>query len=168
LFPQYLIKKLPVESGEMPVEVLQQVDMESYRIQPTGGDIELGGMSGQLDPQAIFESRTAPVGEEESLSGIITELNDHFGTNFTEDDKVFIRRLEETISADEGLAATFRVNTQENARLTFKHVVHKYIQDMYETNFKFYKEVTDNEKFADAFFGWLFDRYRDKFHELRP
>ena len=31
---------------------------------------------------------------------------------------------------------------------------------MIDTNFKFYKLVTDNPEFSEAFMGWLFERYR--------
>jgi hypothetical protein len=30
---------------------------------------------------------------------------------------------------------------------------------MIDSNFKFYKQVTDNPEFADDFLGWLFNRY---------
>lgn len=33
---------------------------------------------------------------------------------------------------------------------------------MIETNFKFYKRVTDDPDFAKFFFDWLFDRFRSK------
>ncbi len=36
----------------------------------------------------------------EALSRIIQELNERFGTDFTEDDKVFIEQLEDRLAAD--------------------------------------------------------------------
>ena len=55
---------------------------------------------------------------------------------------------------------TIRVNPPEDARLTFNAVVNDRLQDMIDSNFKFYKQVTDNPEFAEDFLGWLFDRYR--------
>ncbi len=55
-----------------------------------------------------------------------------------------------------------RVNTPENARLTFDYVVNDRLQDMIETNFKFYKRITDDQEFAKFFLDWLFERLRSK------
>ena len=58
-----------------------------------------------------------------------------------------------------------RVNPPENARLTFDHVVSDRLQDMVETNFKFYKRVTDDHQFSKYFLDWLFDRFLDKHNQ---
>jgi type I restriction enzyme R subunit len=44
-------------------------------------------------------------------------------------------------------------------RLTFEHVAGDVIQDVYKSNFNFYRLVSDNESFRDALFTWLFERY---------
>ena len=54
------------------------------------------------------------------------------------------------------------LNPPENARLTFEHVVNDQLQEMIDANFKFYKQVNDDEDFAAHFIGWLFDRYYKK------
>lgn len=55
-----------------------------------------------------------------------------------------------------------KVNTKENARLTFDHVASDKIQELIDTNFKFYKQINDNEEFSEFFLDWLFDRYIDQ------
>jgi type I restriction enzyme R subunit len=94
----------------------------------------------------------------EPLSAIIRELNEKFGTDFRENDKVVIRQHEERLSTHESLADSIRVNTSENARLTFESVVTDQLQDLANTNFEFYKRVTDDEAFARHFLNWLFER----------
>jgi type I restriction enzyme R subunit len=96
----------------------------------------------------------------EPLSQIIRQLNEHFETDFAEDDRVFIRQLEEKLAGNAGLEAAVRSNPPENARLTFDLVVNDQLQDMIDTNFKFYKQINDDREFAKFFLGWLFDRYR--------
>lgn len=95
----------------------------------------------------------------EPLSAIIKELNERFGTDFTEDDKVFIRQLEQRLANDPALEASIKVNPPEDARLTFNQVVNDKLQDMVDSNFKFYKQITDNEDFAEDFLSWMFERY---------
>ena len=102
-----------------------------------------------------------PLPEEiEVLSQIIRELNERFGTEFTEDDKVFIEELEQRLAADPALAASVRANVPENARLTFDHVVNDRLQEMVDTNFNFYKRVTDDPEFGKFLLDWLFERFR--------
>jgi type I restriction enzyme R subunit len=52
----------------------------------------------------------------EPLSAIIRELNDRFGTDFSDEDKVFIAQLEAKLSEDPALAASVHVNPPENVR----------------------------------------------------
>ena len=110
-----------------------------------------------LGPGAIHQP---PPEQIEPLSRIIKELNDRFGTDFTDEDKVFIQRLENQLGASEALQAAIRANVPENARLTFDRVVSDELQDMVDTNFKFYKRVTDDPAFGKYFLDWLFDRFR--------
>ena len=137
--------------------------MESYRVQRRHtGKIDLERGQGEVEP-VRGKGRYGVVPEEiEPLSQIIHELNQRFGTDFSEEDKVFIQQLEEKLAGDPALTASVRVNVPENARLTFDYVVNDRLQDMVETNFKFYKRITDDPEFAKFFLDWLFDRFRSK------
>jgi len=78
---------------------------------------------------------------------------------------VFIEQLETKLYEDAALWASVQVNAPENARLTFNHVAEDRLQDMIDTNFKFYKQITDDSEFAKFLFDWLFDRYRKRVAE---
>ena len=83
-----------------------------------------------------------------------------FGADFTEADKVFIQQLEEKLAEEPALTASVRANTPENAHLTFDYVVTDRLQDMVDTDFRFYKRITDDREFSGFFLDWLFERYR--------
>ena len=51
------------------------------------------------------------------------------------------------------------MNPPEDARLTFDQIANDKLQDMLDSNFKFYKQITDNADFADDFLSWMFQRY---------
>ena len=55
----------------------------------------------------------------------------------------------------------WRTGKLTNARLIFDNVVSERVQDMVDTNFQFYKRITDDREFANYFLDWLFDRYRE-------
>jgi hypothetical protein len=62
---------------------------------------------------------------------------------------------------DERLNQTIRVNTSENAMLTFKQVLQDMFHEMLETNFKFYQNMDNNPDFAERLTKLLFERYRN-------
>jgi type I restriction enzyme R subunit len=161
VFARLLRRYLPARKDDLPREVQRNIDMESYRIQRTGGGkISLERGQAEVDPQRPKGALTLSPEDIEPLSRIIRELNERFGTDFTGEDRVFIRQLEEKLAEDAALTASIRANTPENARLTFDHVVTDRLQDMVDTNFKFYKRVTDDRDFAKYFLDWLFERFR--------
>lgn len=160
-FGRLLLRRLPNTYENLPVEIQQNIDIESYRVVKTGsGTIKLERGANEVDPIGPKEIYSLGEAEMEPLSQIIRELNEHFGTEFNDDDKLCIRELEQRLVGNAALEASVRANTLENARLTFNQVVNDLMQDMVDSHFKFYKQVTDNSEFSKMFFDWLFDRYR--------
>jgi len=163
VFSRLLLRKLPVEREKLPVEIQLAIDIDSYRIEKKGsGRIFLERGTTELEPMGPKGGYTPPQEEVEPLSQIIYELNQRFGTDFTEEDKVFIKQLEEKLAGDGALEASIRVNPPENARLTFDYVVNDKLQEMIDSNFKFYKQITDDPEFAKIFLDWLFERYLER------
>lgn len=163
VFGRLLLRKLPVTREHLPVEIQQQIDVESYRLQKAGsGSIKLKRGSVDLEPMKPKDTEMPLTDQTEPLSQIIRELNERFGTAFTEEDRIFIEQLEAKLADNEALEKAVKVNTPDNARLTFNHVVNDRLQEMIDTNFKFYKQVTDDPDFARTFLDWLFQRYVKK------
>jgi len=118
------------------------------------GKIELTqGEKEMAPPSPIGEIAQSP--EDEPLSQIIDELNRRFGTNFSDEDRVFIQQLESKFELDAGLAASVRVNPPDNAFLTFEHIVNDRLQEMMDANFRFYKQITDDEQLARFLLTWF-------------
>lgn len=160
LFARLLHRRIPPRPDDLPKEVTSNIDLDSYRIQKTStGKIELDRGTGELEPMTAG-SHGLIQGEEEPLSAIIRELNDRFGTDFTEEDKVFIEKLEGRLGQDDSLRTAVRINPPENARLTFELKARERIQDLIDTDFDFYKRVTDDPGFRKYFLDVLFERFR--------
>ncbi len=159
VYARLLRRRLPQRGIDLPREIQEAIDIESYRIQRTGqAAINLARGAAQLDPRLEPEARTPTLAELEPLSKIIRDLNDRFGTDFADKDKVTILNLEQQLTTDPALVASVQANTPENARLTFDHVATDRLQDLAESNFKFYKRVTDDPEFSRYFLDRLFDR----------
>jgi type I restriction enzyme R subunit len=160
VFARHLRRLLPPDKDELPIEVQQNIDMESYRIQQTGsGRVALERKAGVLEPVGTKGGYGLAPGDVEALSRIILELNERFGLNLGPEHRVTLAHMMEKLDDDAALEAAARVNTRENIRLTFNHKVENVIQEIVETNFDLYKRITDDPAFGEALKNFLFDQY---------
>ncbi|MDQ6770232.1 MAG: putative DNA binding domain-containing protein [Gemmatimonadota bacterium] len=160
VFARYLRRLLPADRIELPREVQQNIDMESYRIQLTGsGKIALERRPGVLDPVSTKTGYDVDVEELETLSRIISELNERFGLNLGPEHRVTLGQMMGKLDDDVALDAAARVNTRENVRLTFDQKVEHVIQEIVDSNFDLYKRITDDRAFGEVVKNFLFDQY---------
>jgi type I restriction enzyme R subunit len=159
-FARHLRRVLPGEKTELPREVQQNIDMESYRIQQTGsGKIAVEKKAGRLEPMSAKEHRRSHEEQLEPLSLIIAELNERFGLNLGPEHRVTVDQMMGKLDEDDALDASARVNTRENVRLTFDKKVEHVIQEIVDSNFSLYKRITDDQAFGQVFKNYLFDHY---------
>ncbi len=160
VFARHLRRLLPADRAELPREVQQNIDMESYRIQQTGsGKIALERRPGVLEPVSTKQGHGVSPEELETLSRIIAELNERFGLNLGPEHRVTLAQMMEKLDDDAALDAAARVNTRENVRLTFDQKVEHVIQEIVDSNFDLYKRITDDRAFGEAIKNFLFDQY---------
>ncbi len=160
VFARYLRRLVEVDPEELPREVQQAIDMESYKIQQTGsGKIVLERGQGIVAPVGSKPGQGIVPEEMETLSRIIAELNERFGLNLGPEHRVTLGQMMGKLDDDAALDAAARVNTRENVRLTFDQKVEHVIQDIVESNFDLYKRITDDRAFGEAVKTFLFDQY---------
>jgi type I restriction enzyme R subunit len=160
VFARHLRRLLPADRAELPREVQQNIDMESYRIQQTSsGRISPDRKAGVLDPVGTKGAHGIAPEEMEMLSRIISELNERFGINLGPEHKVTLGQMMERLDDDAALDAAARANTRENVRLTFDQKVEYVIQEIVDSNFELYKRITDDRAFGEALKNFLFDHY---------
>ncbi len=160
VFARHLRRLLPASREELPLEVQQNIDMESFRIQQTSqGPIALERQAWPLDPAGSKPHSGAGAQELEALSRIIEALNERFGLDLGPEHRVALERIRLALDEDDGLEASARVNTRENVRLTFDPKVEDKFQEFVETNFELYKRITDDADFGGALKNFLFDDY---------
>ncbi|MCU7829113.1 MAG: putative DNA binding domain-containing protein [Candidatus Thiodiazotropha sp. (ex Myrtea sp. 'scaly one' KF741663)] len=108
---RYLISKLPREASGPGYKVDGDVVLEFYRLeQKTQGSINLEtGEAGELKgPSDVGTART---GEDEApLSELVKALNERFGTDFTEADRLFFEQIEEEAFEDDNLKEAANAN----------------------------------------------------------
>ena len=158
-FCRHLRRLLPSSEEDLPLEVQQNIDMESFRLQQTGsGKIELDRGVNEIHP-IHTKSGHETLEEMEALSLIIANLNERFGIDLGPEHRVTLEQMMERLEEDLALEHAVRVNTLENIRLTFNYKVQEIIQEIVDSNFDLYKRITDDPAFGKMFKELLFDLY---------
>ena len=163
VFARLLRRYIRAPQIELPREIVEKIDMDSYRLDRTrSGSIGLGSTDRRdLDPAGEGIVRTA---DEvlEPLSEIIRELNERFGADLGPEDRITLERVADKLRDDESLRLSVENNTEENARLAFETKIKDLLQDLVETNFKLYQRISDNDNFSKALMERMFDEYRKR------
>ena len=161
IFGRFLRSKLPSTPDALPIEVQQQIDIESFRIIKTGKhNISLERGAAELDPVRAKDIHGQAASEIDTLSSIISDLNQRYGFSDVSDEEVVtLQRVEARLDDSEALRASAKVNTPDNLRLSFNNEIMDIFQELLDSNFKLYKKITDQEDFADRLTSVLFERY---------
>ena len=159
-FARYLRRLLPSNPETLPIEVQQNIDMESFRIQQTdSGKITLERKGEKLGPLVTKDTREITPEEMEALSRIIADLNERFGIELGPEHRLTLGRMMDRLEEDPALDAAAKANTLENVRITFDHKVEQVIQEIVDMNFDLYKRITDDPDFGEVIKNHLFDQY---------
>lgn len=159
LFARLLLRALPQEREKTSLRAAEYADLESYRIQkPFSGKIGLESGVGTLDPLSNLDSAVIKDPEKAALSEIIAEINQRFGTDFTEADRVFFAELKTRLAGNDSLQASAKANTRENVQLLHDALFNAVLQTMIDSNFEMFKRINDNEEFGQLVRARIFDQ----------
>jgi type I restriction enzyme R subunit len=94
--------------------------------------------------------------EKDLLSNIIKTLNDTYGLNLTEEDKVDIQNIKIKLEENEELQAVMQAdNPPDVVRYKFNQVIDQILLEFVHTKLDLYKKLTDpkvNELFKQKWF----------------
>jgi type I restriction enzyme R subunit len=160
VFARNLNRKLPKRKGRLPVEVQDSVDLDSFKIQRTfKGTIKLDTENGIVQPIKTGTSQHAD-DEKDLLSNIINVLNETFGADLSEDDKVDLERVQEELHQHEGLRdVMISNNTLQNKKYKFNKVVDDILLEFVNSKLDLYKKLSD-PKVNVMFKSRWFEGYR--------
>ena len=146
IFNRYLYRKLPRKNNPLPLTLLQDVDLDSYKIDTSdeGEQIPVIADSGIKSPtEGVL---TYKPDEKEKLSDIIEELNEAFKTDFTEEDKVVLKRVKDKLQTNEGLREKIDNNPKSSIEEIFDDYFDEVLSEILTSNFNFFKKINNNEK----------------------
>ena len=72
-------------------------------------------------------------------------MNDRYGTEFNETDKVILLRLKNSLENNTDLKTSARINSEENFKLSFRHMFDEVLLSFISDHFAFYRKINDNK-----------------------
>jgi len=146
-----LIPKLPAPIDEdLSKGILESIDMDSYRVEKNAAlKIALADKNAEIGPVPVEGGGGRNQADLDRLSNILKTFNEHFGTIFTDFDRVARRICEDIapkVAADQSYQNA-RKNTPNSARIEHDKVLAKVMLTLLKDDTQLYKQFVENEAF---------------------
>lgn len=160
LFCRLLLRQIPYEKTTLPLEVIEMIDLDKIRTQEEqNGRILLAAEIGVLDPPADDGHRGRQAEERELLQKIVEALNEQFGIEFGEADKV-VKAIQATLETDQALEAAFRAGGLEDLkRVRLKESINDALLSNADEFLSFMARTETDKAFGKFFFSEMFKWY---------
>lgn len=148
-FAKLLTNRLPRRNLSEALKLDDEVALEYYRLQKvTEGAIAMEPGTGYLD--GITEAGIKrDKDEQDLLSNIIKILNERFGTDFTDADRLFFEQIEQELVEDEKLQHQARNNSLDNFKYGFEEIFLAKLIERMEDNQEIFERILDDKAFGD-------------------
>lgn len=166
LFLKHLIPHLKIEDEKDEENILEVIDIDSYRIsrQLENIQIELNDDGGYVAPIPVSEGGGQMVNTYDTLENIVKAFNTRFGdidwgqgVDPKEAEEVLTKSIPEKLEANiEGLLSIIN-SDKTNAREESNNLVKAIMQSMMFTNTSIYKKYADDDNFRNRYQEFIFD-----------
>jgi len=151
IFLDLLTPKLPApKEQDLSKGILEAIDMDSYRVEKKAAmKIALADDDAEIEPVPTDAGGRKSQPELDRLSNILKSFNEHFGTLFTDTDRV-TKRIREDIAPKVAADAAYqnaKENTPHTARLAHDQALAKVMQHLLTDDTQVYKQFVENESF---------------------
>jgi type I restriction enzyme, R subunit len=165
-YGRFLLKKLPRKEGEK-FQLGDEVSLEYYRLQKMRDSAIALENQVEYEIPGITDAGGGSREEEKvHLSEIINVLNDRFGTEFREADKLYFDQIEEELVAHPKLAEQARSNTMENFKFGFEEVFLKAIIGRMDQNQEIFTKIMDNREFSEVVKTYMLAKVYERLREV--
>ena len=148
-YAKLLLTKLPKRDLSESMKLTDEVALEYYRLQKIKeGSIDLvTGEAGELD--GLTEAGIKRGKEEKAaLSEIVDVLNDRFGTEFEEADRLFFEQIETELMQDAKLQTQARVNKLDTFKYAFEEIFIDKLIDRMDQNQEIFEKIIEDQSFG--------------------
>lgn len=163
VFLSDLFKKLPASSNALPTEVLEEIDLDSYKLQHQfTTDLALESNNTAMQGMTPGSDGKKEDEELEWLTKIIKVLNETYGLDLKEEDKVEFEKMRENIYANNDLMSFFNTqNSKDNIQDKFNEEIDNELLNFINTKLELYNKLSEdkvNLMFKRLWFNDIYDQ----------
>ena len=162
VFLKYLNKKLPKRETDR-FDISDTIDLDSLRIQKIHEEVEVLERTDTVLEPPTFGGGVVVEPVLDLLSEIINKVNNTYGVNLTDDDKIDIERLRNRLVTDPEIIRYMNgQNTEDNKKNFFKEQFEGLMVDYINERFDFYKKMDENPSVKNHIFKMMYENYSDQ------
>lgn len=163
IFLKLLVRKLPIRKNPLPYEILEAINMDSYKIEKKAKvNIPLKTEEGTIDPMGLGTGRFKVEEEIDPLSKIIKDINERFGAEFNSDDKVILNSLSKKLLDNTSLEGSIKNNNRDAAKIKFDRLFQSELVTMLNSHFGLYKKLDVNPELKNYVNNRIFEYVSNK------
>ena len=160
LFLKYLNKKLPKKDQDR-FRIADYIDLDSLKIQKVHEGIPALINEEMLVSPPRFDPRVFEEPEYELISEIINQVNNDFGGNLTDEDRLDLSRITKKLDEDKEVSKYMGGdNTEINKKNYFNKKCNDLLLEEVDENFEFFKKMNENETMKNKVFSLLYENYQ--------
>jgi type I restriction enzyme R subunit len=164
-FGRYLLPHLHIDRDTTVIKVGDEVELQYYRLERVfSSTIELQ----EGEPQYVKSPTDVGTGkandEKAPLSEIIKVLNDRFGTQFSEEDRLFFQQIKEKASKDDQVIQTALANPLDKFELGIRKLIEEFMLERLAENDQIVSRYLADDEFQASAFPIL---AREIFDDIR-
>ncbi len=155
-YSRYLLPHLELGEDIVNPHPEKEVALQYYRIEKVSSGtivLEKEEQYGVKSPTAVGTG--ASKDEEKPLSEIIQTVNERFGTDFSEEDRLFFEQIKEKASKDERIIQTARANPLDKFQLGIKSIIESLMMQRIGENDSIVTRYMDDSNFQKTVFPLL-------------
>ncbi|MBL0049705.1 MAG: type I restriction endonuclease subunit R [Bacteroidetes bacterium] len=163
VFLSNLFKKLPASPNALPTEVLEEIDLDSYKLQHQfTTNLELVTSDTAMQGMTPGGDGNKEGDEIEWLTKIIKVLNETYGLDLKEEDKVEFEKMRKNIYANNDLMSFFNTkNSKDNIQDKFNEEIDNELLNFINTKLELYNKLSEdkvNLMFKRLWFNDIYDQ----------
>lgn len=155
-YGRFLLPHLPIDRDTSVLQVGDDVALQYYRLERIySGNIDLkaGDLIGVFSPTDVGTGKAKD--EKVPLSEIITVLNERFGTDFSEEDRLFFQQIKEKAAKDEQIIQTALANPLDKFQLGIRKLIEDLLIQRMADNDEIVTRYMDDQEFQNLAFPIL-------------
>jgi type I restriction enzyme R subunit len=155
-YGKFLLPHLPLDRENTVIKLGDEVGLQYYRMERVSSgaiDLQVGEPEGVKSPTDVGTGK--PKEDKAPLSEIIRVLNERFGTDFTDEDRLFFEQIKERAVKNEEVIQTAMANPLDKFQLGIRRLIEAFMIQRLSENDKIVTRYMDDQTFQDSAFPIL-------------